>query len=389
MTATVLVAAIGTRGGRETSATSLTFNHSIGVKRDTLILTYCAGLGVIALVWCHLLRLRAAPNITRAIWSKVELTVKTLQLANIYPQTAAMADHPLHFDFVLNDACHTDLSIPMDAVEFQLLYCGPYFDRSMDSRPDERVPFEPDGWQRRVLDAIDANKSLFVVAPTSAGKTFISFYAMKQILRSGDDNVLVYVAPTKALVNQIAAEIQARFSKSYPRNNSRSVWAIHSRDYRINNPTGCQVLVTVPHILQIMLLSPSSAKMGNSWACRVKRIIFDEVHCIGQAEDGIIWEQLLLLAPCPIIALSATVGNPEEFNDWLRCTQASLGNDLVMIIHPHRYSDLRKFVYEPGKQVDFSELRHQTRLPIPGLDARGGSSSVFAFLHPVASLVNS
>ena len=45
----------------------------------------------------------------------------------------------------------------------------------MDSAPDPRVhDFEPDKWQRDVLDQIDAKNSLFVVAPTSAGKTFIS-----------------------------------------------------------------------------------------------------------------------------------------------------------------------------------------------------------------------
>ncbi len=186
----------------------------------------------------------------------------------------------------------------MGAVEFQLQHCGPYLERSFDSAPDARVSFEPDAWQRQVLDAIDEDKSILVVAPTSAGKTFISFYAMKKILQANDDDVLVYVAPTKALVNQIAAEIQARFSKQY-RRDGRSVWAIHTRDYRTNNPTGCQVLVTVPHILQIMLLAPVNAKKEDSWSRRVRCIIFDEVHCIGQAEDGVIWEQLILLAPLP------------------------------------------------------------------------------------------
>jgi superfamily II RNA helicase len=104
-----------------------------------------------------------------------------------------------------------NLKIGVTQSEFQLNYCGPYMDRMLDARPDPRVSsFIPDGWQRDVLDQLDANKSVFVVAPTSAGKTFISFYAMEQVLRADNDGVLVYVAPTKALVNQIAAEVQGK-----------------------------------------------------------------------------------------------------------------------------------------------------------------------------------
>jgi ATP-dependent RNA helicase DDX60 len=192
---------------------------------------------------------------------------------------------------------------------------------------------------------------------------------------------LVYVAPTKALVNQIAAEVQARFSKNFNSMSGKSVWAIHTRDYRINNPNGCQVLITVPHILQIMLLSPSNAE---SWSPRIKRIIFDEVHCVGQAEDGVIWEQLLLLAPCPIIALSATVGNPEEFKQWLGMAQKANQLDLRMIQHKVRYSDLRKFIYNPPNKFVFNGLSTPPKLSSLGLD----ESPNMAFLHPVASLID-
>ena len=190
----------------------------------------------------------------------------------------------------------------------------------------------------------------------------------------------MYVAPTKALVNQIAAEIQARFAKKF-KHPGKSVWAIHTRDYRINNPSGCQILVTVPHILQIMLLAPTNAK---SWSPRVKRIIFDEIHSIGQAEDGVVWEQLLLLAPCPIVALSATVGNPEMFNSWLTATQRQSGFEMSMITHQHRYSDLRKFVFSPPKQFAFRGLAERPSFATLGLDGLDG----LAFIHPVASLIN-
>ncbi|KAF6835307.1 dead deah box helicase [Colletotrichum plurivorum] len=246
--------------------------------------------------------------------------------------------------------------------------------RSLNERP---LPFLTNLWKT----------SKHIKFPTSAGKTFISFYAMKKILQASNDDVLVYVAPTKALVNQIAAEIQARFTKLYHQE-GRSVWAIHTRDYRINNPYGCQILVTVPHILQIMMLAPSNAQKPDSWARRVKRIIFDEVHCIGKAEDGIIWEQLLLLAPCLIIALSATVGNPTEFRDWLAATQKAKGFDLEMVVHSSRYSDLRKFIYQPPREQDFEGFKTVERLPIPGLDSEGGESDRFIFVHPVSSIIH-
>ncbi|KAI0024132.1 hypothetical protein F4780DRAFT_725926 [Xylariomycetidae sp. FL0641] len=275
------------------------------------------------------------------------------------------------------------MQMPIEPVEFQLQFCGPYLERSFDAQEDTRVPFKPDAWQRSVLDGIDQDKSLFISAPTSSGKTFISFYAMKKVLQSDDDGVLVYVAPTKALVNQIAAEINARFQKR-----GRSVWAIHTRDYRINNPTGCQVLVTVPHILQIMLLAPTNASAANAWSHRVKRIIFDEVHCIGQAEDGVIWEQLLLMAPCPIIALSATVGNPLEFYNWLKASQSSKGFDLKMVQHHSRYSDLRAFSYAAPEKFSFGKLEDVSRFPTPGLDSGSGQGSRFAFVHPIAAIIH-
>ncbi|KAJ5772626.1 DEAD/DEAH box helicase, partial [Penicillium odoratum] len=271
--------------------------------------------------------------------------------------------------------------IGVSQVEFQLLHGGPFMERSIGSLPDPRTPdFDPDRWQREVLDQIDTKQSAFIVAPTSAGKTFISFYAMRQILKEDNEGILIYVAPTKALVNQIAAEVQARFSKKYPaKATAKQVWAIHTRDHRINSPTGCQILITVPHILQIMLLSPIHAK---SWTPRLRRIIFDEIHCIGQAEDGVIWEQLLLLAPCPIIALSATVGNPEEFYEWLKHAQRTNGHELKMIQHKHRYSDLRNYVYCPPPVFSFKGFSNVDVSYQWGLDEAGDMK----FMHPVLSL---
>ncbi|CAZ81942.1 unnamed protein product [Tuber melanosporum] len=294
---------------------------------------------------------------------------------------ASLPDRKILFTKVWDGKCEGfDVKLGMTSEEFQLLHCGPWMDRNMDSQSDPRVPFKPDGWQRKVLDELDQDNSLFVVAPTSAGKTFIAFYAMEKVLKESDEGVLVYVAPTKALVNQIAAEVISRYKKNY-RYAGKTVWAIHTRDYRMNNANECQILITVPDILQIMLMSPSNAK---SWTPRVKRIIFDEVHSIGNAEDGLVWEQLLLLAPCPIIALSATVGNPEEFGSWLASTQKSVGVKLTVVQHPYRYSDLRKFVYSPKKGMTSFEGMPQKVSRFNQLEM----ADYMRVVHPVAALAN-
>lgn len=299
--------------------------------------------------------------------------------------TIGTQQQPMAFEVNYKAIVGVTKAVP-DYRALQLEHGGPYMDRRFDPQPDSRVSFEPDAWQRKVLDSIDSDNSLLVVAPTSAGKTFISFYAMKKVLEESDDGVLVYVAPTKALVNQVAAEVGARFSKTFHGKAGKSVWGIYTLDYKINNPTGCQILVTVPHILQILLMSAAHSDQENSWARRIKRIIFDEVHCIGQSEDGIVWEQLLLSAPCPIVALSATVGNPEVFHDWLTESQAQKGYKVDMVVHTVRFSDLRKFVYEPPKDFRFQAIQKVLMLPVPGLDEGNVVCPNFSFVHPVSVL---
>ncbi|KAK4161068.1 hypothetical protein QBC43DRAFT_324415 [Cladorrhinum sp. PSN259] len=340
---------------------------------------------VTAMVWSRVLE-ASKLSLTKDIYNNLVILAKSLRIpveALGGPPTVSRA---IAFKGIDHDMVNL---LPKDVseTEFQLNYCGPYMERSFDSAPDPRVSFPPDAWQRDVLDAIDDRTSVLAIAPTSAGKTFISFYAMKKVLQANDDDVLVYIAPTKALVNQIAAEVQARFSKSY-RQEGRSVWAIHTRDHRVNNPKGCQVLVTVPSMLQILLLTPSNAEGPKSFSQRLKWIIFDEVHSIGQSEEGVVWEQLLLMAPCPIIALSATVGNTVEFKDWLENVQKAKGFDFRMVVHTSRYSDLRKFIHDPEPStVEFKGVVKPERLPLPGLDSEADYAAPFYFVHPIASIV--
>ena len=64
----------------------------------------------------------------------------------------------------------------------------------------QNFPFELDPFQKEALRWIENEHSLFVSAPTGAGKTVIADAAVRQALEKGKK--VIYTAPIKALSNQ-------------------------------------------------------------------------------------------------------------------------------------------------------------------------------------------
>lgn len=229
-------------------------------------------------------------------------------------------------------------SAPNDVdLYIQLKYAGDHLKRTLGTKKDRRVPFDPDRWQVQLLDAVDSNKSAVVAAPTSSGKTFICFYAIEKVLRSSDTDVVVFCLPTKALVNQVSADIYARFS---PRNIKMSLQGTLMAD-RANDPFNCQVLITVPSMLESLL---------NSRDCSsIKYIIIDEIHKINDSSLGLKIERIIHLARCPLLLLSATLGNLEKFYGWFRDVERSKGMDCELVVHTERYCELKLHAYTESK----------------------------------------
>ena len=249
--------------------------------------------------------------------------------------------------------------IGMSWIDFQLLHLGPELEREVGSTPDNRVEgFVPDDWQRELFDSVDKRQSVLVVAPTSSGKTYASYYCMERVLRESNDGVVVYVAPTKALVNQVAATIYARFkNKDMPP--GKSVYGVFTRDYR-SNAHNSQILITVPECLELLLLSPRR----HSWVRKLRYVIFDEIHCLAGHIGGFSWECGLLLIRCPFLALSATVEDPKSLHRWLQemqhfkhmqdiangCEKPDDLYQVNLVVHSDRHADLKKYVYSEGGQ---------------------------------------
>lgn len=113
-------------------------------------------------------------KITKTIIGCLGTVLSAMGFSSYFPQLADQAekhlieDRRLAFKFVKlqrksGEQLYQFMHISDDPVEWQLRLFGEYMDRSMDGKEDSRVNFKPDGWQRKVLDSLDANESILVV----------------------------------------------------------------------------------------------------------------------------------------------------------------------------------------------------------------------------------
>ena len=103
------------------------------------------------------------------------------------------------------------------------------------------------------------------------------------------------------------------------------------------------------------------------------------------------------LCRCPFLALSATIGNPEQVTEWLQSVKAlqqeqdtklgivdpSQRYQVKLIQHAERYADLRYYSFKPAAAQQDDDCPKATSIAAP---ASQGPQDVFNKLHPCAVL---
>ncbi len=163
-------------------------------------------------------------------------------------------------------------------------------------------PFVPDAFQLRALDAIQKTDCL-VIAPTGSGKTWIAREAIMSVIDKGGR--AWYASPLKALSNSKWIEFGLHFE---PEN-----VGIITGDTKEN--TQAPIIVGTTEILRNQLYD--AMHEGADLQCDL--VILDEAHFLGDADRGVVWEEIMIYLPARIhlLLLSATIGNGEEIAGWL------------------------------------------------------------------------
>jgi len=236
-----------------------------------------------------------------------------------------------------------------------------------ESYVNETLGYPIDDFQRRSLAVIvKQDIDLLAMAPTGSGKTAVALIAILQAFKRGLR--AVYTSPIKALSNQKYAE----FCEWFRKKGIDAHVTLLTGDVKIRAPPGSEkeLIICTSEILRNKLVKASgtqpaavhfaaakaAAEAGDSEAAtalaalirdgftgdgdpdleRLGCVVSDEIHYINDVDRGAVWEETLMHMPASIqlVALSATLKDPESFLRWIERARGRKG-ELVRRLDRH------------------------------------------------------
>lgn len=164
--------------------------------------------------------------------------------------------------------------------------------------------------QREAIPDLVAGAAVMLVARTASGKTeavLAPLLTRAHCERWEGRPSILYVAPTRALVNDLQRRLEHKLSS----------WCSVGRRTGEYRETNSDLLITTPESLDSMLARGSRAPQGH-YLRGVRAVVLDELHLIGEGPRGTQLQGLLARldevvgTPVQRAALSATVPNPRQ-----------------------------------------------------------------------------
>eukprot|EP00980_Cylindrotheca_fusiformis_P018838 scaffold6276_cov138-Cylindrotheca_fusiformis.AAC.25 len=236
--------------------------------------------------------------------------------------------------------------------------------------------FQLENWQCDILQAIDNRESAVVCAPTSSGKTLLSTYTCKNA-----KGTVLFVLPSEVLVWQVASTYYQFFKGNV---------TVCTEQITFQEVTGdAQVYIGTPLALE-RSLSKVRGIAGDEMTKGEREfmildggynqfdyLVLDEVHTLNGPEGDAL-QRLIKCCNCPVLALSATIGNAVQLKDWfanvlnmhINATTIDEHEDATVVLKEHyaRFINLQRYVATKQETKD------------------GKVKSKLVKLHPVAAM---
>jgi hypothetical protein len=227
--------------------------------------------------------------------------------------------------------------------------------------PFEKKKLSLDPWQLDVFGFINKKVSVLIDAPTASGKTVCATYCVKVCER------VLFVLPSKELANQVAGVI--RNMKSTNTNFTPIKLITGENIYEDNDPKvyiGTAVdLERYFNLEQAQMIRPGQTRSNSNQfdIDSFDYIIVDEIHQMNSPEQGCAMQRLIKRFKCPMLGLSATIGNPEQLKNWIEYLKRTTPSITV-----ERVSYSKRFINQQKHVWNGSELVHIHPLAVVNLD---------------------
>ena len=180
--------------------------------------------------------------------------------------------------------------------------------------------FPLSSFQKWAIYSIVKGDHCLITAHTGSGKTLPAEFAIEYF--KSKNKKVIYTGPIKALCNQKLYDFKRKFPNIS--------FGILTGDIK-DNPDA-DVLIMTTEILRNTLLNRKidttkiqELQFNLNIETDLGAVIFDEVHYIGDADRGVVWEQSIMLLPpqVQLIMLSATIESPHIFANWVETQKNS------------------------------------------------------------------
>ena len=190
--------------------------------------------------------------------------------------------------------------------------------------------------EKAIKKGLLERKNLLVCTPTASGKTLIAELAALKSIIEGNGKA-IYIVPLKALASEKYKDFKKRYGDV-----AKIALSIGDIDSADSYLVDYDLIITTSEKLDSLI------RHHAPWLSLISTVIIDEIHLLNDPGRGPTLEILItilrqLLKKSQIIALSATIGNPEELAAWLKAE---------LVIDDWRPVKLHKGVYLDG-EIEF------------------------------------
>jgi superfamily II DNA/RNA helicase len=176
-----------------------------------------------------------------------------------------------------------------------------------------KAGIKPRGIQTLAIDkGLLKGKSIMISSPTGSGKTLVGELALLRAVTAGKKGM--FLVPLRALALQVSQLLKDRYE----------VFGIMVGFSTGDFQTSGEELAENDIVVTTYERADSLLRRNASWIGELGTVVIDEVQTLADSGRGARLESLIIrlrrqLPDLQIIALSATVGSPEELAEWMDC----------------------------------------------------------------------